>query len=266
MATGDGQGAASGLPVEIRNATRIFRTPGQPDVVAVEDVSLRVAPGEFVAIVGPSGCGKSTLLRMVAGLEHPDSGAVSVGDGADGERRALAYVFQDAHLLPWRNVIDNVRLPLELAGVDKDTSRGAARAAIERVGLTDAAERYPAQLSGGMRMRASLARALAARPRVLLLDEPFGALDEITRHALQAELRRLWRATSVTVLFVTHSIAEATFLAERVVVLTPRPARTVLVHEVALPSERDGSLRTDAAFGAEMRVLQEALRQGGVQT
>jgi NitT/TauT family transport system ATP-binding protein len=256
VAVGEEHTTDRGLTVEIDRATRVFRAPGQAEVTAVDEVSLHVASGEFVAIVGPSGCGKSTLLRMVAGLDRPGR----------GERQALAYVFQDAHLLPWRSVVDNVGLPLELAGADKATSRGEARTAIEHVGIGEAAERYPAQLSGGMRMRASLARALVARPRVLLLDEPFGALDEITRHGLQVELRRLWHATGITVLFVTHSISEATFLSERVVVLTPRPARVVVDHPVALPSVRDGALRTDAAFAAEMRVLQEALRRGGVST
>ena len=268
MAAGEEHTTDRGLTVEIDRATRVFRAPGQAEVTAVDEVSLHVPSGEFVAIVGPSGCGKSTLLRMVAGLDRPDSGKVVVGGVAAGrgERQALAYVFQDAHLLPWRSVVDNVGLPLELAGADKATSRGEARTAIEHVGIGEAAERYPAQLSGGMRMRASLARALVARPRVLLLDEPFGALDEITRHGLQVELRRLWHATGITVLFVTHSISEATFLSERVVVLTPRPARVVVDHPVALPSVRDGALRTDAAFAAEMRVLQEALRRGGVST
>jgi NitT/TauT family transport system ATP-binding protein len=264
----DASARASGLAVEFASVSRVFRASGQTDVAAVEGISLTVGVGELVVLVGPSGCGKSTLLRMAAGLDRPDAGRVTIG-GIDTtshefrESTPLAYVFQDAHLLPWRNVVDNVALPLELAGEGKVTRREAASRAIAEVGLTDAAARYPAQLSGGMRMRVSLARALVAKPRVLLLDEPFGALDEITRHGLQEQLRQLWRATGITIVFVTHSIAEATFLAERVVVLTPRPARIVLDHASALAAEREPSLRTEPSFVAEMRVLQNALRGGG---
>ncbi len=255
--------AQSGLPIDLDGVTRVFRSRGHADVAAVEDLSLRVPAGEFAALVGPSGCGKSTLLRMVAGLERPDRGRVAVGAGPQQtSSHSLAYVFQDAHLLPWRDVLDNVRLPLELAGDDKRSSRAAAAERVAQVGLAEATHRYPAQLSGGMRMRASLARALVSRPRVLLLDEPFGALDEITRHGLQEQLRELWRAAGITVLFVTHSLAEACFLAERVIVLSPRPARIVLDHRVALPTERDAALRTDAVFASELRTLQTALRSG----
>jgi len=260
----------AGLALAFESVSRVFRTRGQGDVPAIDRISLTVRAGEFVVLVGPSGCGKSTLLRMAAGLDPPDAGRVKIGDvdaTDENVRRdaALAYVFQDAHLLPWRSVLDNVRLPLEIVGGTKAATRDAAAAAIAQVGLTDAARRYPAQLSGGMRMRASLARALVARPRVLLLDEPFGALDEITRHALQEQLRQLWRATGLTVVFVTHSIAEATYLAERVVVLTPRPARIVLEHTLVLPVERRATLRTEPSFAAEMRVLQDALRRGGTE-
>ena len=240
--------------------TRVFRAPVQDDVVAVDGVSMRIGAGEFVALVGPSGCGKSTILRMMAGLDQPDSGHVRVGGGTDGR---LSYVFQDAHLLPWRSVADNVRLPLELAGVARDASGRAALDSLSAVGLRDFATRYPSQLSGGMRMRVSLARALVSHPHLLLLDEPFGALDEITRHSLQEQLRQLWLGGGLTVVFVTHSIAEATFLADRVVVFTPRPARVVLDHHVSLPVARDAALRTDASFAAEMRVIQDALRRGG---
>ena len=178
------------------------------------------------------------------------------------ERNAIAYVFQDAHLLPWRSVQDNAALPLELLGRDAGERREAARRAIEQVGLGDAAHRFPAQLSGGMRMRVSLARALVTEPRLLLLDEPFAALDEITRQQLDDQLRALWRATGMTVLFVTHSIAEAAFLAERAVVLTRRPARVVLEHRIDLPSERDAALRGDPRFARETRILYEALARG----
>ena len=256
------QSPARGLSVTVRGARRVFRSAGEADVVAVDGIDLAIAAGEFVALLGPSGCGKSTLLRMIAGLDEPDGGAIEFGDGADGgaPKNALAYVFQDAHLLPWRNVLDNVALPLELQGRALAERRDAAARAIEAVGLADAIRRHPAQLSGGMRMRVSLARALVTEPRLLLLDEPFAALDEITRQDLDDQLRALWAATGMTVIFVTHSIAEAAFLAERAVVLTRRPARVVLEHAIDLPAQRDASLRGDARFARETAVLYAALR------
>jgi NitT/TauT family transport system ATP-binding protein len=258
---------SAGLAVSLRGVRRTFRSAVGGDVEAVAGVDLEAAPGEFLALLGPSGCGKSTLLRIVAGLDRQDAGTVLL-DGRPPDLRPgaehpkLAYVFQDAHLLPWRDVLGNAALPLELLGRHGDECRAAARAAIEQVGLGDAAARTPAELSGGMRMRVSLARALVTRPRLLLLDEPFAALDEITRQDLDDQLRALWAATGTTVLFVTHSIAEAAFLAERAVVLTRRPAQIVLDHRLDLPRERQASLRADPRFARETGVLQEALRRG----
>jgi NitT/TauT family transport system ATP-binding protein len=226
-------------------------------VVAVDHVDLDVAPGEFVALLGPSGCGKSTLLRLIAGLDRADRGSVEVSGGG------VAFVFQDAHLLPWRTVLQNVALPLELASAAPAARLAAARAAIEDVGLGDAIDRRPAELSGGMRMRVSLARALVTHPRLLLLDEPFAALDELTRHRLDDQLRQLWLAQGMTVLFVTHAITEAAYLAERAIVFSPRPARVVVDHRIDLPRDRGPRTRTEAAFVAETRVLFEALEQGG---
>ena len=180
----------------------------------------RSASGNFVALLGPSGCGKSTLLRLIAGLDQPDRGRIVW----DQTPLPVGYVFQDATLLPWASALDNVRLPLRLAGQD---GQAAARAALARVGLAGFEAARPRQLSGGMRMRVSLARSLVTAPRLLLLDEPFAALDEFTRHALQDDLRRLWQAEGCSIVFVTHSIYEAAYLARRIVVMSPRPGRVV---------------------------------------
>jgi len=255
----------AGVAVSVRGARRVFRSRGEADVVAVEAIDLTITPGEFVAVLGPSGCGKSTLLRMIAGLETLDAGAIQINDDAR-ERGGVAYVFQDAHLLPWRSVLDNVALPLELQKLAGAERRDAATRAIASVGLSDAIGRYPAQLSGGMRMRVSLARALVTQPRLLLLDEPFAALDEITRHELDEQLRARWVATGMTVVFVTHSIAEAAFLAERAIVLTQRPARIVLDHVLDLPPERGASLRGQPRFARETAVLLDALERGKQDT
>lgn len=238
--------------IAVREVTRRF----EGGLLAVDRLSLDVPAGQFLALLGPSGCGKSTLLRMIAGLDRPTSGSVDVSAGGVG------YVFQDAHLLPWRRVIDNVALPLELIGTPRDERKSRAAEALTLVGLADFATAYPAQLSGGMRMRVSLARALVGRPKLLLLDEPFAALDEITRQHLDDLLRGLWQQTGMTVLFVTHSIQEAAYLADRVIVFSRRPARIMVDHTLALPPARDPALRTSAPFAAEARVLFEALQRG----
>jgi NitT/TauT family transport system ATP-binding protein len=253
--------AATGVSVRLRGVRREF----EGGVVAVESMDLDVPAGQFIAILGPSGCGKSTLLRIIAGLDHPDVGSVGLSafaePAADTSAR-IAYVFQDAHLLPWRTVLHNVALPLELARVPRRDRLAAAREAIAHVGLSEAESRYPAQLSGGMRMRVSLARALVTEPKLLLLDEPFAALDEITRSQLDEQLRQLWLARGMTVIFVTHSIGEATYLADRAVVLTKRPARIVLDQEIALPRDRLLALRTEPVFARQTRALFEALERG----
>ncbi|XXY52087.1 ATP-binding cassette domain-containing protein [Sorangium sp. So ce269] len=272
--------ASGGVRVRLTGIRRVFPVlddagralgGGASGVVALDGIDLDIAPGAFVALLGPSGCGKSTLLRLVAGLDRADAGAAVVeaeagasgAGGARGARAPIAYVFQDAHLLPWRSVLENAALPLELAGAPLEERHAAARAALLQVGLADADARYPAELSGGMRMRVSLARAMVTRPRLLLLDEPFAALDELTRSRLDDQLRALWAELGMTVLFVTHSIIEAAYLAERAVVLSPRPARVVADRALELPEERTAALRTEPAFAREVRALQEALERGG---
>ncbi len=267
MQTADPTGALltpkrAGTRVELTGVRRAF----EPDVVAIERVDLVAEPGEFLAVLGPSGSGKSTLLRLIAGLDRPTLGTIQVSDpqraARDEARRAeIAFVFQDAHLLPWRNVVRNVSLPLELTGWSRGETQAMAREAIARVGLSDAQRRYPNQLSGGMRMRVSLARALVTRPRLLLLDEPFAALDEITRQRLEEQLRELWDSLGMTVIFVTHSISEAAFLAERVLVLSRRPAQIVADRKIDLPRQRSAELRTTPTFAQQTRALFEVMRQ-----
>lgn len=195
---------------------------------------------------------------MIARLAEPDSGWI-VTEPADAFQ--TAYVFQDAHLLPWRTVLDNAALPLELMRVETNERHQRARAALEQVGLGETLDRYPAQLSGGMRMRVSLARALVTRPRLLLLDEPFAALDEITRFHLDVQLRELWRSSGMTVVFVTHSISEAAFLADRAVVLSRRQGHIRLDHRLDLPGERVNELRAQPQFGREMKTLLAAMEE-----
>jgi NitT/TauT family transport system ATP-binding protein len=244
---------APGSAIELRGIRRAF----EGGVVALDGVDLTIRDGEFVALLGPTGCGKSTLLRLIAGLDAPQAGEVAVRAG----RRRVAYVFQDPHLLPWRTVRRNVELPLELAGADRRARAQAALRQLDAVGLAEAAGRYPAQLSGGMRMRASLARALVTDPDLLLLDEPFAAVDEITRQRLDEQLHALWLARRTTVVFVTHSIAEAVFLAQRVVVLSPRPARVVADVAGLDGQARTALLRTEPEFNDLVRRLHGVMAQ-----
>ena len=234
----------------------------------LEGIDLELAAGSFVALLGPSGCGKSTLLRFISGLDQPSQGSISLSDpdarGAFAERSPrLAFVFQDAQLLPWRTVLDNVALPLELTGVARDEARARARSPLAAVELSDVLDRYPDQLSGGMRMRVSIARALVTEPSILLLDEPFAALDELTRQRLDERLRALWLARGMTVVFVTHALSEAAYLADRALVMSRRPGRIVLDYALALPAERSLDLRTSLPFVEQTAVLYRALRAHG---
>jgi NitT/TauT family transport system ATP-binding protein len=228
---------------------------------ALEDVSLSVRPREFVSLLGPSGCGKSTLLRLVSDVLAPTSGSIRVtGTTPEAARksRAFGFVFQDATLLAWRSALQNVLLPLEISGERRD-AEARGRQLLNLVGLAGFEQSYPWQLSGGMRQRVSIARALITQPQVLLMDEPFGALDEITRERLNAELLRIWQATGTTILFVTHNSPEAVFLSDRVVVLTARPARVKLDVRIDLPRPRDPAIKETVEFARYTAALRAAL-------
>jgi NitT/TauT family transport system ATP-binding protein len=227
---------------------------------AISNVSMTVGHGSFVAVLGPSGCGKSTLLRLLAGLDTATAGRLDWHSQAP-KAGDIGFVFQEPTLLPWASVRDNVYLPLRLAGRTRAAAAGAVDGAIRLVGLDGFADSLPRQLSGGMRMRVSVARALVTVPRLLLMDEPFAALDEITRFRLNDDLLRIWTASGSTVLFVTHSVFEAVYLAERVVVMSPRPGRVVADIPVDLPFPRPPDLRMDAAYGAICRTVSERLAE-----
>ncbi|MFE7534214.1 ABC transporter ATP-binding protein [Streptomyces rhizosphaericola] len=233
---GAGIGAAS---VQLADVQVRFRSKKR-DVTALSDISLDVSPGEFVAIVGPSGCGKSTLLKLVAGLLTASSGEVLLGgERVKGPRHDIGYVFQRAALLEWRSALRNILLQAEMRRMPAARARARADELIRMTGLTGFEDAYPHELSGGMQQRVALCRALLHEPPVLLMDEPFGALDALTREQLNTELNRIWRTTGTTVLLVTHSISEAVYLADRVVVMSPRPGTITEIIEVGLPAERD---------------------------
>ncbi len=246
--------------VELRHVTKVFRR-GREVVEALGPIDLAVADREFVSIVGPSGCGKSTLLNIVAGLEQPTSGEVWL-DGAPAHQRLgrVAYMHQRDLLLPWRRVLDNVTLPLELRGVPKQEARQRALPWLERFGLAEFATAYPAQLSGGMRQRAAFLRTLMAERPLLLLDEPFGALDALTRASLQEWLLALWEELDRTIVLVTHDVEEAILLSDRVVVLSERPGRVVEEVLVDLPRPRSYDVVTDPRFVALKGRILAALR------
>ncbi|MCR2805911.1 ABC transporter ATP-binding protein [Paenibacillus soyae] len=236
---------------------------------ALADVHFGIGEGDFVSFLGPSGCGKSTALRMVAGLEEASSGSVLVG-GKEPKRviresNDIAFVFQEANLLPWRTVLDNVILPLELRGGSMKEHRTEAKRVLEMVGLKDYMKAYPRQLSGGMKMRVSIARALAAKPKLLLMDEPFAALDEITRQTLQMELLDIWRREKMTVLFVTHNVFEAVLLSSRIAVMSARPGRLSTMIDVELPYPRTLAMRTDRSFGEYVDRASSYLEHGSLR-
>jgi NitT/TauT family transport system ATP-binding protein len=237
---------------------------GESGVLALSDISFSVGDGEFIAVVGPSGCGKSTLLKILAGLLPQTAGEANLkGSPIQGPRRDIGVVFQSPVLFPWRTVLGNVMLPADVQGLDKGEMRKRALDLIKLVGLSGFEERYPRELSGGMQQRVGIVRALIHDPAILLMDEPFGALDAMTRESMNVELQRIWMERRKTVLFITHSTAEAVYLADRVIVMTPRPGRIGDEFGVDLPRPRMLEVMNTEAFGAYVKRVRAALNPGG---
>ncbi len=249
---------AAGLAVSLREVTKTYGT----GVMALGPLNLDVARGEFVSLLGPSGCGKSTALRLIAGIAQPSSGQLSVAHDDGGESQpghGIGFVFQEPTLMPWASVRENVRLPLKLARILPAEADTRVAQALSRVGLSDFADSYPRELSGGMKMRVSLARALVTEPDILLMDEPFAALDEITRFRLNNDLLSLWRNLKKTVVFVTHSVFESVYLSQRVIVMTQRPGRIGAEMKIETAEPRGEEFRTSAAYGEYCRKVSAAL-------
>jgi len=250
--------------IEAKNLDLTFETADGP-VQALKDVSLAIGAGEFVSFIGPSGCGKTTFLRCIAALEQPTGGTLTVnGMSPEAARKARAYgyVFQAAGLYPWRTIAKNIRLPLEIMGFSREEQEKRVRDVLELVDLSGFGGKYPWQLSGGMQQRASIARALSFDADILLMDEPFGALDEIVRDHLNEELLKLWARTGKTIGFVTHSIPEAVYLSTRIVVMSPRPGRITDVIESTLPKERPLDIRDTPEFLEIAHRVRDGLRAG----
>lgn len=252
--------------VRLRDVGKVFAN----GTVALAGLSLDVAAGDFLSLLGPSGCGKSTALRLIAGLSRPTSGSVgwptTALDARGLPQGQVGFVFQEPTLMPWQNVFGNVYMPLRLGGMSRRQARPRVMEALAAVGLEAFERAYPRELSGGMKMRVSIARALVTNPGLLLMDEPFAALDEITRHKLNDDVLRLWRQSGVTIIFVTHSVFESAFLSSRIVVMTPRPGRVFADMRVSAPAERDVNYRTSEDYRAVTdrvsRALHDAMHAG----
>ena len=257
-------GAPPVSAIRLEALEKTYETRDGKRIQALGPVSLDIAEGEFVTIVGPSGCGKSTLLRLLAGLMPWTSGQVLVRERAIvGPQKDIGMVFQSPVLLPWKTTLANVLLPAKVLGLDMTASRRRAVELLEMVGLGDFQEKYPNELSGGMQQRVAIARALVHEPSILLMDEPFGALDAMTRENMNMELRRIWRASGKTILFVTHSIPEAVFLGTRVMVLSPRPGTIADLVEVGLPEDRDLDTMASDNFGRYSRRIRSQFQARG---
>ncbi len=253
--------------IRAHRINKVFNPAREEQVIALQDIELEVSAGEFVSLIGPSGCGKSTLLRLIADLIEPSTGELQVNDKSPHQARLdrdYGMVFQAATLLEWRSVRKNIELPLEIHGIGKQERREKAQAALELVELGNFGDHWPWQLSGGMQQRVAIARALVFQPSLLLMDEPFGALDEFTRERMNKELLRIWRETDTTILFVTHSISEAIFLSSRVVVMSPRPGRLTSIVEIDLPRPRSFETRALPRFHELVDEVREVLRDAHV--
>ncbi len=246
---------ASRYAIAINHVNKVYSN----GTVALQDMTLSIDEGEFISLVGPSGCGKSTALRLIAGLGKMTSGSIVLGEGH--KQPELAFVFQEAALMPWANVVENIRLPLKLAGVPKRESRVAVQEVINLVGLAGFERSYPRELSGGMKMRVSIARALVTKPNIMLMDEPFGALDEMTRSKLNSDLLTLWQQKRWTVVFVTHNIYEAVYLSNRVIVMAPRPGRVVADIAIDAPYPRTEEFRTSRSCNEYCREVSARLAE-----
>ena len=250
--------------ISAKNVNLVFET-ADDTIEALKDVSLDVFKGDFVSLIGPSGCGKTTLLRAIAALEHPNDGYLTVNGMTPEEarkERAYGYVFQAAGLYPWRNISKNISLPLEIMGYNRSEISSRVKKVLELVELTGFEKKFPWQLSGGMQQRVSIARALSFNADILLMDEPFGALDEIVRDHLNEQLLRLWKSTNKTICFVTHSIPEAVYLSTKIVVMSPRPGRIIDIIDSPLPNERPLEIRDSAEFLTVSQRVREGLRSG----
>ena len=246
--------------IQLEGVNKTFRTTSGGSVKALDRIDLTIGASEFIAVVGPSGCGKTTLLRIIAGLESGFGGTFRLaGEKVNGPSRDIGIVFQDATLLPWRTVLNNVLLPAQVLRMNKSSAMSSAHRLLDLVGLKGFEDRYPHELSGGMRQRVSIARALIHDPAVLLMDEPFGALDALTRENMGLELLKIWDAARKTVFLITHSISEAVFLSDRVIVLSPRPGRILAEVGINLPRPRSLDLLSDEAFGVYTRQIRRVL-------
>ncbi len=246
--------------ISLRNVRKVYRSGGQ-EFLAVSDVTMDVQEGELVSLVGPSGCGKTTVLKILAGLHDADGGSVRIGNATTpfDPGRDIGMVLQQALLLKWRTVLDNVLLPAEIVGLPMEAARSRARDLLNLVGLSGYEDKYPQQLSGGMQQRAAIARAFIHDPKLILMDEPFGALDALTREQMNLEMLKIWRESGKTILFVTHSIQEAVFLASRCAVLTAGPARMAEFFPIELPYPRALPIKTTDAFGVYARRIYQSL-------
>jgi NitT/TauT family transport system ATP-binding protein len=257
-AAGGAHRADASTLVTLRGVDKVYSN----GLVALRGLDLAVREGEFVSLLGPSGCGKSTVLRLIAGLGDLTRGTIEWADrGGAGRRRDIGFVFQDATLMPWATVAGNIYLPLRVRGMSRVDASSRIERAMEQVGLAGFGDAYPRELSGGMRMRVSIARALVAEPRILLMDEPFAALDEITRFRLNDDLRELWASQHWTVVFVTHSVFESVYLSSRILVMRARPGRVSAEVAVDLPAVRDAGFRTSPSYAEQCRAVSARLAE-----